>query len=141
MTLSLLAGGLVKWQFFPVLESEEVGIVFELPEGSPIEKTQAITEIIESEALKLKEELNTTEPEIIISHVLTTVGKHYFANAEAQSSPSGGNITSSSTPHLGEVVVVLTPADSRWGLTGAYDVIDKLRSRTVSYTHLRAHET
>ena len=129
ITISLLAGGLVKWQFFPVLESEEVGIVFELPEGSPIEKTQAITEIIESEALKLKEELNTTEPEIIISHVLTTVGKHYFANAEAESSPSGGNVTSSSTPHLGEVVVVLTPADSRWGLTGAYDVIDKLRSR------------
>ena len=129
MTVSLLAGGLVKWQFFPVLESEEVGIVFELPEGSPIEKTQAITEIIESEALKLKQELNTTEPEIIISHVLTTVGKHYFANAEAETSPTGGSITSSSTPHLGEVVVVLTPADSRWGLTGAYDVIDKLRSR------------
>ena len=68
-------------------------------------------------------------PEIIISHVLTTVGKHYFANSESENSPSGGSITSSSTPHLGEVVVVLTPADSRWGLTGAYDVIDKLRSR------------
>ena len=129
MTLSLLAGGLVKWQFFPVLESEEVGIVFELSEGSPIEKTQAITQIIESEALKLKQELNTTEPEIIISHVLTTVGQHYFANSESESSPSGSAITSASTPHLGEVVIVLTPADSRWGLTGAYDVIDEMRSR------------
>jgi multidrug efflux pump subunit AcrB len=129
MALSLLAGGLVKWQFFPVLESEEVGIVFELSEGSPIEKTQAITQIIESEALKLKQELNTTEPEIIISHVLTTVGQHYFANSESESSPSGSAITSASTPHLGEVVIVLTPADSRWGLTGAYDVIDEMRSR------------
>ena len=129
MTLSLLAGGLVKWQFFPVLEAQEVGIVFELPEGSPIEKTQAITQIIESEALKLKQELNTTEPEIIISHVLTTVGQHYFANAEAENSPSGGAITSASTPHLGEVVIVLTPAENRWGLTGAYDIIDEMRSR------------
>jgi multidrug efflux pump subunit AcrB len=129
MTLSLLAGGLVKWQFFPVLEAQEVGIVFELPEGSPIEKTQAITQIIESEALKLKQELNTTEPEIIISHVLTTVGQHYFANAEAENSPSGGAITAASTPHLGEVVIVLTPAENRWGLTGAYDIIDEMRSR------------
>ena len=80
-----------------VLESEEVGIVFELSEGSPIEKTQAITQIIESEALKLKQELNATEPEIIISHVLTTVGQHYFANSESESSPTGGAITSAST--------------------------------------------
>jgi len=129
IAMSLLAGGLVKWQFFPTLEAEEVGIVFELPEGSPIERTQAVIAIIESEALKLKEELNTSNPEIIISHVLTTVGQHYFANSESNNSPSGPVFLSPSTPHLGEVVVVLTPADSRWGLTGAYDIIDKLRGR------------
>lgn len=128
ITMSLLAGGLVKWQFFPVLEAEEVGIVFELPEGSPIENTQAITTIIESEALKLKEELNAAEP-TIISHVLTTVGEHYFANAESSNSPTGPVVASSSTPHLGEVVVVLTPADSRWAATGAYDIINTLRDR------------
>ena len=103
IAISLLAGGLVKWQFFPVLEAEEVGIVFELPEGSPIEKTQAITEIIEQEALILKNELNASEPEIIISHVLTTVGQHYFRNAEAKNSPTGIDPQSTSTPHLGEV--------------------------------------
>ena len=129
IAISLLAGGLVKWQFFPTLEAEEVGIVFELPEGSPIEKTQAITEIIEQEALALKNELNTSEPAIIISHVLTTVGQHYFSNSEQENSPTGPAVQSSSTPHLGEVVVVLTPADSRWGMTGAYDVIDTLRER------------
>ena len=129
IAMSLLGGGLVKWQFFPTLEAEEIGIVFELPEGSPIEKTQAITAIIESEALKLKEELNSTQPQQIISHVLTTVGQHYFASQEAESSPTGPTVSTARTPHLGEVVVVLTPADSRWGLTGAYDIIDKLRTR------------
>ena len=129
ITISLLAGGLVKWQFFPSLEGEEVSIIFELPAGSPIEKTQAITQIIESEALKLQGELNTAQPEKIISHVLTTVGQHYFANNQEEMGPTGPSVKGVATPHLGEVVVVLTPADSRWGLTGAYDIIDILRAR------------
>ena len=129
ITMSLVGSGLVKWQFFPVLEAEDVTIVFELPEGSPIEETQMITKIIENEALQLKNELNTTQPEIIISHVLTTVGQHYFSNKEEENSPTGPSVRSSSTPHLGEVVVVLTPADDRWGLIGAYDIIDVLRQR------------
>ena len=36
ISFSLLAGGWVKWQFFPVLEAEEVAIVVDLPEGTPI---------------------------------------------------------------------------------------------------------
>ncbi|HIF29780.1 MAG: efflux RND transporter permease subunit [bacterium] len=129
ITISLLAGGLVKWQFFPSLEGEEVSIVFELPAGSPIEKTQAITQIIESEVLKLQGELNTAQPEKIISHVLTTVGQHYFTNRQEEMGPTGPSVKAIATPHLGEVVVVLTSADSRWGLTGAYDIIDILRAR------------
>ena len=129
ITISLLAGGLVKWAFFPSLEGEEVSIVFELPAGSPIEKTQAITQIIESEALKLQGELNTNQPEKIIAHVLTTVGQHYFTNNQEEMGPTGPSVKAVATPHLGEVVVVLTPADSRWGLTGAYDIIDILRAR------------
>ncbi len=129
ITISLLAGGLVKWSFFPSLEGEEVSIVFELPAGSPIEKTQAITQIIESEALKLQGELNTNQPEKIIAHVLTTVGQHYFTNNQEETGPTGPSVRGVATPHLGEVVIVLTSADSRWGLTGAYDIIDILRAR------------
>jgi multidrug efflux pump subunit AcrB len=73
--------------------------------------------------------LNTENDKKIISHVLTAVGDQYFSNQEAQNSPTGPTIQATSTPHVGEVVVILTPADSRWGLTGAYDIINILRNR------------
>ena len=129
ISFSLLAGGWVKWQFFPVLEAEEIAIVVDLPEGTPITTTEQVTRIIEEEALKLKRELNTENDKKIISHVLTAVGDQYFSNQEAQNSPTGPTIQAASTPHVGEVVVILTPADSRWGLTGAYDIINILRNR------------
>ncbi len=130
----MLAGGWVKWQFFPVLEAEEIAIVVDLPEGTPITTTEQVTRIIEEEALKLKRELNTENNKKIISHVLTAVGDQYFSNQEAQNSPTGPTIQAASTPHVGEVVVILTPADSRWGLTGAYDIINILRNRNWYYT-------
>ena len=129
ISFSLLAGGWVKWQFFPVLEAEEVAIVIDLPEGTPINTTEKVTKMVETEALKLKNELNTENNRKIISHVMTTVGDQYFSAQEAESSPTGPVLKASSTPHLGEVVVILTPADSRWGLTGAYDIINILRER------------
>ena len=129
ISFSLLAGGWVKWQFFPVLEAEEVAIVIDLPEGTPINTTEKVTKMVETEALKLKNELNTENNRKIISHVMTTVGDQYFSAQEAESSPTGPYSKLASTPHLGEVVVILTPADSRWGLTGAYDIINILRER------------
>ena len=129
VSFSLLAGGWVKWQFFPVLEAEEIAIVIDLPEGTPINITENVTKMVETEALKLKNELNSENNRKIISHVMTTVGDQYFSAQEAESSPTGPVLKASSTPHLGEIVVILTPADSRWGLTGAYDIINILRER------------
>ena len=68
ISFSLLAGGWVKWQFFPVLEAEEIAIVVDLPEGTPITTTEQVTRIIEEEALKLKRELNSEfSPNIYIN--------------------------------------------------------------------------
>tara|TARA_Y100001970_G_scaffold278678_1_gene384732 strand:+ start:695 stop:3880 length:3186 start_codon:yes stop_codon:yes gene_type:complete len=129
ISFSFLAGGWVQWTFFPKLEAEEVAISFELPEGSPIEKTKEIVGIIEDEALELKQELNNNSPAIIISDVLTTAGQQYYSDVESSKSPGGPTFKSDSTPHIGEVLVILTPADDRWGMTGAYDIIDILRNR------------
>ena len=129
VSFSLLAGGWVKWQFFTVLEAEEIAIVIDLPEGTPINITENVTKMVETEALKLKNELNSENNRKIISHVMTTIGDQYFSAQEAESSPTGPVLKASSTPHLGEIVVILTPADSRWGLTGAYDIINILRER------------
>ena len=129
ISFSLVAGGWVKWTFFPILEGEEVSIAFELPEGSPISRTQEVISIIEREALQLRDELNSTSPSIIISDVLTTAGEQYFTKEESMKGPGGFTVRSTSTPHIGEVVVILTPADERWNLTGAYDIIDILRER------------
>lgn len=129
ISFSLVAGGWVKWTFFPILEGEEISIAFELPEGSPINRTQEVVSIIEREALQLKNEINSTSPSIIISNVLTTAGEQYYSKEESMKGPGGFTVRSTSTPHIGEVVVILTPADERWNLTGAYDIIDILRER------------
>ena len=129
ISFSLVAGGWVKWTFFPILEGEEISIAFELPEGSPINRTQEVVSIIEREALQLKDEINSTSPSIIISNVLTTAGEQYYSKEESTKGPGGFTVRSTSTPHIGEVVVILTPADERWNLTGAYDIIDILRER------------
>ena len=129
ISFSFVAGGWVKWTFFPTLEAEEVSIAFELPEGSPIHSTQEVVSIIEAEALQLKDEINSTSPSIIISNVLTTTGEQYYSKEESTKGPGGFTVRSTSTPHIGEVLVILTPADERWNLTGAYDIIDILRQR------------
>ena len=67
VSFSLLAGGWVKWQFFPVLEAEEIAIVIDLPEGTPINITENVTKMVETEALKLKNELNSENNRKIIS--------------------------------------------------------------------------
>ena len=51
--------------------------------------------------------INTENDKKIISHVLTAVGDQYFSNQEAQNSPTGPTIQAASTPHVGEVVVIL----------------------------------
>jgi multidrug efflux pump subunit AcrB len=89
VSFSLLAGGWVKWQFFPVLEAEEIAIVIDLPEGTPINITENVTKMVETEALKLKNELNSENNRKIISHVMTTIGDQYFSAQEAESSPTG----------------------------------------------------
>ena len=66
VSFSLLAGGWVKWQFFPVLEAEEIAIVIDLPEGTPINVTENVTKMVETEALKLKNELNSENNRKII---------------------------------------------------------------------------
>ena len=59
--------------------------------------------------------------------VLTGVGDQYFSNQEAQNSPTG--LHSKLLQHLmWRNIVILTPADSRWGLTGAYDIINNTKS-------------
>ena len=83
-----------------------------------------VVSIIEREALQLKNEINSTSPSIIISNVLTTAGEQYYSKEESMKGPGGFTVRSTSTPHIGEVVVILTPADERWNLTGAYDIID-----------------
>ena len=85
--------------------------------------------MIESEALILKEEINSISPKIIISNVLTPTGQQYSTDVESTKGPGGFVFKSNTTPHLGEVLIILTPADARWGLTGAYDIIDILRDR------------
>lgn len=58
LTVGILSGGYVKFNFFPQIESDTVTATLELPTGATIERTEAVVRRLEQAAIEVGEEMN-----------------------------------------------------------------------------------
>jgi multidrug efflux pump subunit AcrB len=112
LTLGLLAGGFIKFSFFPPIEADNVAAVLTMPQGTPVEITAGAVRRLEETAMALQRELDARledGDESVFRHMLASVGEQPFA--ARQSSHFGGRAGTGA--HLGEVTIELAPAEER----------------------------
>ncbi len=115
LTVGLVAGGWIKFVFFPKVEADFVVAALTLPPGTPEESTSKAMARIEQSAMKLKEQLGSQLDEgeaNPFKHLFVSVGDQPFS-ANQSHGPGGTQGGFFSAAHLGEALIELTPAETR----------------------------
>lgn len=114
LTIGVVAGGYVKFVFFPSVDSDAMIAYLEMPLGTPVEQTRAIAEEIEAVAREVTAEFEAEyEKDLdqpLIRHVANTIGSQPTAGGQGPNNigmggPGGG--------HLAEVNVELLASEER----------------------------
>ncbi|GAA5484087.1 efflux RND transporter permease subunit [Haloferula sargassicola] len=105
-SIGFVAGGHVKFKFFPDVEGDILSAKFELPQGAPFASTQDIASRLEKAAMKVGHELKNNDGEPVIRHLLASSGTQPFQTGFNPNGPPKAT-------HLGEVTLELTPASGR----------------------------
>ncbi len=113
LSVSVVAGGFLKFSFMPRVDSDNMIASLTMPQGTPVSQTEAILARIEAGAEALARDFDEGQPEgspSILRHISTTVGQQ-------PSSGGGGPMAQRSSggdsSHLGEVNVELLGAENR----------------------------
>lgn len=106
LILGLIAGNWIRFEFFPVVEAEVISAKLTLPNGVPVEVTDAAIRRMEAAADELNKYYKGTNGRPLIVHKLASVGSQPFQTSFAV----GG---SNPEAHVGEVTIELLPASER----------------------------
>lgn len=116
VTLGLVIGGWVRFQFFPPVEGDNVAAILTLPQGTPVQVTREAIKKLETSALKLQSNVDqgrTEEEGSVFRHVLASVGQQPYNKMQQEG--AGKFVPNISSPHLGEVHIELTASELREG--------------------------
>ena len=103
VTLGLIAGGFVRFIFFPKIEGDLVTAGITMPFGAPVSETREVSRQVESAIREILEE-NGGEAKLARG-LYTSIG---------ETAPTGGAVSfTSSGSHLGTVQLFLVPAGER----------------------------
>ena len=105
--LATVVGGHLPFTLLLASMGDRVVVQLTMPPGVDEAETRAVLTDIESAASRVRAELDTTYEDPVILHVMKAMGGHPSAgdSLTAVDEPAG--------PHLGEVVVQLTPGEQR----------------------------
>jgi multidrug efflux pump subunit AcrB len=111
-TIGFIVGGYIKFVFFDVVEADNMIATLEMPLGTPVEQTTAVTERIETAALRALDEFDSKRPgqPSLLKHMAVTVGAHPM---QRRSGAVQVDIASGAQSHLGEVNIELLGAEER----------------------------
>jgi multidrug efflux pump subunit AcrB len=113
ITIALVAGGWIRFTFFPPVESDTISASLTMPEGTPIDVTADAVARIEGAALELRAELDRDLSEggvSVMSHILAAAGDQPYAGSRTRAGRESGGGTAA---HLGEVAIELAPSEFR----------------------------
>ena len=111
ITLGLVGGGMVKFVYFPEVESDNVMADVTLPQETPAHVTAEVVRKIESSAMETLDEIERETGQKIYSHVLTSVGEQPF-KTQAQRN-AGTRVAGANTANVGEINIELIPSEER----------------------------
>jgi multidrug efflux pump subunit AcrB len=112
-SVSLVAGGFVKFSFMPKVDADNMVAQLTMPQGTPVEQTVAVLERIEAGGRAVAADIDEGRPDgapSIIRHVSTTVGQHPSAGGGG---PMARRSSGGDSSHLGEVNIELLGAENR----------------------------
>ncbi len=109
ITAGIMAGGYVKFTFFPEIEGDNVIASVELPSGATVERTQAVVDRLEAEAIRLGEEYNALSDN---GQAIKSVNILVGAQDSGQPSPLGSS-GGGESPNVATIVLEMTPPEDR----------------------------
>ncbi|MBI1724093.1 MAG: efflux RND transporter permease subunit [Candidatus Tectomicrobia bacterium] len=116
VTVSLAAGGHVRFLFFPRFDSDWVEARLLFPEGTPIEQTTEAARRIERAAMGLNAGFKSKSGAPIIKHVFTVLGEQVGPNLLEEGS------------HAAQVIVEMLPSELR-GISST-EILNRWREKT-----------
>jgi len=127
ITIGVIRGGFIRFQFFPDVESDFMAAMVKLPQGAPVEATSEAVRRLEESATRLREEARERSGgQDLFRHMVSVIGEQPFNRVQHQ---NPGNIALRETAsHLGEVTVELQPAEHR--TIGSTELADRWRELT-----------
>ncbi len=114
-TVGLIAGGRIKFIFFPNVEADLILADVTLPNGTPFETTLDATRQLEASLATLRGELAEEGREDPILHVLSSTGDQPLATDQANNGPNGNTGATFFASNRAEIAVELLPAEERDG--------------------------
>ncbi|MCK5563964.1 MAG: efflux RND transporter permease subunit [Planctomycetes bacterium] len=110
-TVGFVKSGAIKFVMWPKIDADNVWATLQMPQGTSIEQTRSVVEIIETAAIQARDEIDARSPEgapSIFKHMATTLG--------SATGPGGGPQGPSSTSgsHIAEINVELLSGEERF---------------------------
>ncbi len=130
VTMGLVGGGWIKFQFFPPVEGDNMAAILTMPLGTPAKVTRKAVERIQSSAVALREEIDGDKAgseSSVFRHILASVGQQPFNKVQQEG--AGNFVADFSSAHLGEVHVELQASESRGG-SSSIDLVNRWRELT-----------
>ncbi len=119
LTAGLIGGGVVKFVFFPSIESDTASVSVRMPFGTPIERTEEVARHLEKSAEKVLEDKGGLDQ--VGEGIYTAMG-----TAGLQGGPGGGGAPETGS-HVAKLTVQLVGADARD--FGADEFVDAWREQ------------
>jgi multidrug efflux pump subunit AcrB len=113
VSASLVAGGFLKFSLMPKVDADNMVALLTMPQGTPVEQTEAVLDRIGNAAVELAREYDEGNPEAapsIVKHISSTVGQHPTGGGHG---PMASRNMLESSAHLGEVNVELLGSEER----------------------------
>jgi len=131
LTLGLMGGGWVRFQFFPPVEGDNLAAILNMPEGTSVDETRRAVKALESSAMRLGEKIDQslaiTDARGVFHHALASVGQQPFLKTQQEG--AGKFVPNVSNAHLGEVHIELAASESRPGIS-SYELANAWREET-----------
>ncbi len=128
LTGGLVAGGVVRFVFFPTVEADFVSAAITMPQGTPVEVTSAAVGRLELAADELRQELRDETGVDQFKFTFSAIGEQPFSRSQQQN--AGGFQDRVISSHLGELTIELLPAEER--SVGSETIANRWRDLTGS---------
>ena len=126
LAAGLVAGGQLRFSFFPPVEADNVVAVLSMPQGTPVERTTEAVARLESTAEQVRQEIEAGEGQKIVAHMLASIGSQPYRDMQSRHVAVSGAVPAAS--HIGEVNMQLVPSEERE--INSVDVANRWRELT-----------